>query len=51
MGEVFTITATTNLSAGAEILVQVYSAKHFNGPKLSNMGILWRNWYRQGYSR
>ena len=33
-GDIFTITATTNLSAGEEILVQVYSPTHFNGPKM-----------------
>jgi hypothetical protein len=33
-GEVFTITSTTNLSVGTEVLVQVYSGKHFNGPKM-----------------
>jgi hypothetical protein len=32
--ESFTITSTTNLSAGEEILVQVYSGTHFNGPKM-----------------
>jgi hypothetical protein len=32
--ESFTITSTTNLSAGEEILVQVYSGSHFNGPKM-----------------
>ena len=34
VGENFTITSTTNISAGEEILVQVYSGKHFNGPKM-----------------
>ena len=34
VGESFTITSTTNLSAGEEILVQVYSGTHFNGPKI-----------------
>jgi hypothetical protein len=34
VGDIFTITSTTNLSAGEEILVQVYSATHFNGPKI-----------------
>ena len=33
-GEVFTITSTTNLSVGTEVLVQVYSGTHFNGPKI-----------------
>jgi hypothetical protein len=34
VGENFTITSTTNISAGEEILVQVYSGTHFNGPKM-----------------
>jgi hypothetical protein len=34
VGESFTITSTTNLSVGTEVLVQVYSGKHFNGPKM-----------------
>jgi hypothetical protein len=34
VGDIFTITSTTNLSAGEEILVQVYSATHSNGPKM-----------------
>ena len=34
VGESFTITSTTNLSVGTEVLVQVYSATHFNGPKM-----------------
>jgi len=34
VGENFTIISTTNVSAGEEILVQEYSAKHFNGPKM-----------------
>lgn len=34
VGESFTITSTTNLSVGTEILVLVYSATHFNGPKM-----------------
>lgn len=34
VGDSFTITSTTNLSAGEEILVQVYSGTHFNGPKM-----------------
>jgi hypothetical protein len=34
VGESFTITSTTNLSAGEEILVQVYSSTFFPGPKM-----------------
>jgi hypothetical protein len=34
VGETFTITSTTNVSTGEEILVQVYPANHFNGPKM-----------------
>jgi hypothetical protein len=34
VGESFTITSTTNLSVGTEVLVQVYTGTHFNGPKI-----------------
>lgn len=35
-GENFTITSTTNLSAGDEILVQVYPSTFFPGPKMQS---------------
>jgi hypothetical protein len=34
VGENFTVTSTTNLSAGEEILYQVYSGTHIHGPKI-----------------
>jgi hypothetical protein len=34
VGDIFTITFTTNVSTGEEILVQVYSSTFFPGPKM-----------------
>ena len=49
MGDIFTITATTNVSAGEEILFQVYSSTFHTGPKFPINRVLWSNWNCQGY--